>query len=473
MIQVDLNWLSQILKTPVEKASDKQKSQTVLQISTDSRRLVPGQVFLALKGPNFDGHKFIQQVADKGAIAVIVDSLQEVEIPQLVVPDTLKALGALGAAVAESVAPKTIAITGSVGKTSVKEMCAAILATKGKVLATAGNFNNEIGVPLTLLRLEPEHEYAVVELGANHIGEIANTTRFAKPDVAILNNVAEAHLEGFGSLAGVVQAKGEIFEGLGENGVAIVNGDSEFKQTWLNSLATQFENKSGHVIEFSLNDECQNPDTFSACCLVLDKWGRPGFELCYQGQKARIQLNVAGRHNVANALAAAAACYALGASFDEIARGLSNMSAVGGRVTLNPVSESLLIIDDSYNANVQSVKAAIELLTSYQATTILVLGDMAELGQEARRLHQEVGQYALDQGLDHLYSFGVLSQEASDVFEQRGRHFSSKQSLIDSINQRIHQAKEAEGEEAMVILVKGSRSAKMELVVEQLADDNR
>lgn len=472
MIQADLSWLSQVLNTPVEKASEAQLQQTVQQISTDSRSLAPGQVFLALKGPNFDGHKFVEQAEAKGAIAVIVDHPQDVAIPQLVVSDTLTALGALGAAVARKVAPKTIAITGSVGKTSVKEMCAAILATKGKVLATAGNFNNEIGVPLTLLRLEMEHEYAVIELGANHIGEIANTTRLTQPDVAVLNNVAEAHLEGFGSLQGVVQAKGEIFEGLGETGVAIVNGDSEFKQTWLTALDAQFK-QPGHVIEFSLADECRHPDSFSACNVVLNKWGCPRFELCYQGQQTEIQLNVAGRHNVANALAAASACYALGATFAEITEGLSNMSAVGGRVTLNPVSDSLLIIDDSYNANVQSVKAAIELLTSYPGTTMLVLGDMAELGHEAKRLHQEVGQYAFDQGLDYLFSFGVLSQDASQVFEHRGRHFSSKQSLIDSINQRIKQAIEAESDEAMVILVKGSRSAKMELVVQQLANDNR
>ena len=472
MIKADLQWLSHVLETPIEKASVEQKRQLVAQISTDSRTITPGQVFLALKGPNFDGHKFVQQVADKGAVAVVVETLLPVDIPQLVVSDTLKALGQLGAAVARSVNAKTIAITGSVGKTSVKEMCAAILALKGKVLATAGNFNNEIGVPLTLLRLEPEHEYAVIELGANHIGEIANTTNLTKPNVAILNNVAEAHLEGFGDLSGVVTAKGEIFSGLCSNGTAIVNGDSEFKQTWLASLEQKFSESAGRVFEFSLEGESEVNPTFTATNIGLDKWGCASFDLNFGGEKTKIRLVMPGRHNVANALAAASACYAIGASFVEISDGLSNMSAVKGRVNLNPMNDALLIIDDSYNANVQSVKAAIDLLTSYPGTRMLVLGDMAELGQEARRLHKEVGEYALAQGLDYLYSFGVLSQGTSVVFEHNGRHFSSKQSLIDSINQQIRQTNQEDTSESMAILVKGSRSAKMELVVRQLIEDN-
>jgi len=468
MIKADLNWMSEALNTQVQKASDSEKLLSVKQISTDSRTIEDGQVFLALKGPNFDGHKFVQQVADKGAIAVVVDHLVDVDIPQLVVPNTLKALGALGAAVAREVNAKTIAVTGSVGKTSVKEMCAAILKEKGQVLATAGNFNNEIGVPLTLLRLEKTHEYAVIELGANHVGEIAYTTDLTRPDVAVLNNVAEAHLEGFGDIFGVVRAKGEIFGGLPKDGVAIVNGDSDYKQQWLDALDKRFTGTKGQTIQFSLNNSGQDSgDYFVAQNVSLDSTGCALFELKFQEQVSEIKLGVPGTHNVANALAAAAACYAIGATFDEIKQGLMNMDAVKGRVNLNPVSDKLLVIDDSYNANVQSVKAAIDLLTSYQGNRILVLGDMAELGHESRRLHQEVGEYALEMGIEHLYSFGVLSQCASSVFEQAGTHFSSKQSLIEQINQQI-----AESSSSTTVLIKGSRSAKMELVVQQLVEDN-
>ena len=467
MINADLNWMSEVLNTPAQKASDDEKLLSVKQISTDSRTIENGQVFLALKGPNFDGHKFVQQVADKGAIAVAVDHLMDIDIPQLVVPNTLRALGALGAAVARQVNAKTIAITGSVGKTSVKEMCAAILKEKGQVLATAGNFNNEIGVPLTLLRLEEHHEYAVIELGANHVGEIAYTTDLTRPDVAVLNNVAEAHLEGFGDIFGVVRAKGEIFGGLPKNGVAIVNGDSEYKQQWLDALDKRFEGTEGQTIQFFLNESGDAKKAFHAENVRLDEAGCALFELRYQQESSEIKLGVPGIHNVANALAAAAACYALGATFEEIKLGLTNMDAVKGRVNLNSVSDELLVIDDSYNANVQSVKAAIDLLTSYQGTRILVLGDMAELGQESRRLHQEVGEYALEQGLERLYSFGVLSQCASSVFEQQGAHFSSKQSLIDLINQTISATSAP-----VTVLIKGSRSAKMELVVQQIVEDN-
>ncbi len=466
MIQADIQWLATTLDVNAEKCAD--SKQSITTISTDSRTIEPGQAFLALKGPNFDGHRFIEDVKQKGATCVIVDHLVDVDIPQLVVKDTLRALGRLGAEVKRTVNPKTLAITGSVGKTSVKEMCAAILAQKGEVLATGGNFNNEIGVPLTLLRLEPKHEYAVIELGANHIGEIAYTTSLTQPNVAILNNVAEAHLEGFGSLDGVVTAKGEIFQGLKQSGVAVVNADSPYKQIWLDELEQKFSNQSGSTVQFSLQQGPQQTPVFYADNIELNALGCAEFDLKFEQQIVKIELVVPGKHNVANALAAATACYNLGASFEDIQNGLKTMQKVKGRVNLNQVSERLSVIDDTYNANVRSVKAAIDLVTGFEGKSMLVLGDMGELGHEARRLHQEVGEYGLEQGLDYLISFGVLSQSASKVFENNGEHFSTKQSLIESVNKLIQQ-----NSEKMTILVKGSRSAKMELVVQQLIEDNQ
>ncbi len=499
MINADLNWLSTVLKVPAifpkEAALEGKTSldTKIGEISTDSRSITPGQVFLALKGPNFDGSKFVVQVKEKGAIAVIVDQPIDVEITQFIVPDTLKALGQLGKAVIQSVNPKVIAITGSVGKTSVKEMCAAILARKGKVLATKGNFNNEIGVPLTLLRLSEDDEYAVVELGANHIGEIDYTSALTQPNVAILNNVAEAHLEGFGSIEGVVQAKGEIFNSLKENGLAIINNDAdaEHKTYWLNNLYAQFKTRAGRIKSFgsgkdvyankSANTDVhktnKQPD-FTASNVVLDEQGCAQFTLecaltnTCQKESISITLTIPGIHNVNNALAAAAACMDLGASLEDIQFGLANMSAVKGRVNLKSVNNNLLVIDDTYNANVQSVKAAIDLLASYQGQQLLVLGDMAELGTDARRLHEEVGEYALSKGIAGLFSFGVLSQNSSDVFQHNGHHFSSKKALTDKINEVVQQHALALTDQKLTVLVKGSRSAKMELVVEQVIADN-
>lgn len=474
MIVADLNWLSQVLGAPFDGRVAYNLNQKIVNITTDSRTIVAGEVFVALKGPNFDGHKFVAEVQNKGAIAAVVEQLvDDAAIPQIVVPNTLKALGALGAAVAEGVGAKTIAITGSVGKTSVKEMCAQILRQKGEVLATAGNFNNEIGVPLTLLRLEEKHQFAVVELGANHLGEIAYTTRLAKPDVAILNNVAEAHLEGFGSLQGVANAKSEIYEGLKPNGVAIFNHESDYRKQWLDKLDKQFGQVPGRVVEFALWPSKPEPSAasdieFSASDITLADDGCASFDLHHNDDVQRVKLAVPGKHNVLNALAAASACFQVGASLTEIVAGLSTSASVKGRVNLNTVTDRMLVIDDTYNANVQSVKAAIDLLQSYDAQQILILGDMAELGQDARRLHQEVGLYGLKAGVHHLFSFGVLSQSASQEFAEQGGHYASQSQLINDVSKVVETILSSATDSKVVVLVKGSRSAKMELVVEQL-----
>ncbi len=450
MIPMDFDWLANVLATDYQ--GDNRK---VININTDTRTLCDGEVFLALKGPSFDGHKFIEQAKQKGAIGVIVDHAVDTDIAQFVVADTRIALGTIGTAVMAQVAPKTIAITGSVGKTTVKEMCAAILSSKGDVLATKGNFNNDIGVPLTLLRLEPQHRFAVIELGANHIGEIAYTTAMTKPDVAVVCNVAAAHLEGFGSLQGVAQAKGEIYDGLKDDGIAIVNCDSEFSQYWLDKLAAR------KIKCFSSSEKLD----IWAENISLDAQARASFTLCTKQHSVPVTLALPGKHNISNALIAAALTSEFDVSLEEIASALATMGEVKGRVNLIEASESLTIIDDTYNANVKSVKAAIDLLSDIQGHRILALGDMGELGEDARKYHQEVGEYALAQGIDELFTLGVLSKCASDVFGLPNRHFSNREQMLQQIQNSISKV-----DKKITLVVKGSRSSRMELLVTDLVN---
>ncbi|QTL36126.1 UDP-N-acetylmuramoyl-tripeptide--D-alanyl-D-alanine ligase [Pseudoalteromonas viridis] len=450
MIKMDLSWLADVLKAPFDG-----QNRSVSNINTDTRTISENEVFLALKGPNFDGHKFVAQAQQKGAIAAIVDHPVDVDIPQLIVKDTRLALGQLGQAVIRQVSPKTLAITGSVGKTTVKEMSAAILSRLGKVLATAGNFNNDIGVPLTLLRLSEDDEFAVIELGANHIGEIAYTSALVKPDVAVVCNVAPAHIEGFGSIEGVGQAKGEIFSGLKDNGVAVLNCDCRFAPMWEQSLTTQRTSRFSMAQQFDLWVED----------ISLDTLGRATFALCQGTQRVTITLPLPGEHNVMNALIAASCTVQLGATLEDIKVALQSMAEVKGRVNLIEVSDTLRVIDDSYNANVRSVKAAIDLLASMPGYRVFALGDMSELGEEARQYHEEVGEYAKEKGIDALFSLGVLSRYASDVFETANRHFSQREHMLQAIVQLL-----AQHDEVCTVLVKGSRSARMELLVADLVD---
>ncbi|WP_426358432.1 UDP-N-acetylmuramoyl-tripeptide--D-alanyl-D-alanine ligase [Pseudocolwellia sp. HL-MZ19] len=425
-------------------------------ITIDTRAINKGDLFLALKGPNFDGHKFIEQAEKSGCSALIVDHQVDSQLAQIIVKDTHKALGQIAALVKKTVAPKTVAITGSSGKTTVKEMTSAILSRVGNVLATKGNFNNDIGVPLTLLRLEHNHDYAVVELGANHIGEIAYTTELTQPDVAVINNIAAAHLEGFGSLCGVARAKGEIFEGLSENGVALYNQDCKFADKW----QWRLENKT--VRRFSCVSES---DCYSAN-VVLDDRGCASFTLNTHIGNTFIELTVPGKHNVCNAVAAALIAIEFGVSLDDIRLGLAEMQPVQGRSNIHQITESIRLIDDTYNANVESIKAATDLLASYPGKRILILGDMGELGAEARSYHQEVGEYARDCKIEHLLTVGVLSQVTADAFNQSKEtscHFSSKEALIEALHPLLKNE-----EQQISILIKGSRSAHMEHVVKEI-----
>ncbi|MFT4925585.1 MAG: UDP-N-acetylmuramoyl-tripeptide--D-alanyl-D-alanine ligase, partial [Phenylobacterium sp.] len=414
MITVSTQWINEALTTELD-ATLVGDVIDISNVSTDTRTITVGDLFIALKGPNFDGHKFVAKAIEQGAGAVIVDHQLDIAIPQIIVTDTTRALGQLSAAIKAKMQLKTIAITGSVGKTTVKEMTASILSGLGRVLATKGNFNNEIGVPLTLLRLQPEDDFAVIELGANHSGEIAYTTGLTQPDVTLVNNVAAAHLEGFVDLHGVARAKGEIFTHSGDETIAVVNNDSDYAPMWLRRLANR------PVMRFSLN---ANKDVnVWAENICSDEYGCATFELCYRQQaqdkqleKVSVKLASPGRHNVANALAAACVTLSVGASMTDVSQGLGAMTPVNGRVNLIKVSDQLIVIDDTYNANVSSAKAAIDLLTENAGTTIFVFGDMGELGQDARRYHEEVGNYARQKKIDQLFTLGVLSQNASEAF---------------------------------------------------------
>lgn len=448
MIAVTLEWIADQLQGQLTG-----ESRTVTGVSTDTRTIAQGDVFLALVGPNFNGHEFIEVAESKGAVALITSQPVQTSLPTILVEDTKLALGALGAAVKAKVAPKTVAITGSSGKTTVKEMVAAILSRRGKVMATNGNFNNDIGVPLTLLRLEKDDEFAVMELGANHLGEIAYTTDLVKPDVATIVNAAAAHLEGFGSLLGVARAKSEIFKGLGDTGTAILNADSQFHQFWAGKL------HDTKTLCFSTEKQAD----FQSQDVALGLDGCAQFDLCTPAGQISINLTLPGIHNVSNALVATALAMQVGATLEDVKFGLENMSQVGGRLNVLQLTNQVKLLDDTYNANVASVHAAIDLLSSFSGRKILVLGDMGELGEKARFYHEQVGEYAKLQGIDNLYTLGVLSQSASDSFE--GQHFSDLETLVAQIsNDMLSEQRD------ISILVKGSRSARMERVVNALKE---
>ncbi|MEA3587849.1 UDP-N-acetylmuramoyl-tripeptide--D-alanyl-D-alanine ligase [Pseudidiomarina sp. 1APP75-27a] len=459
MIKTDMQWIS--------RAVDGQlfgDNCSIESVSTDTRELPEGCLFIALQGPNFDAHEFAADAVSKGAKALMVE--RHVDLPdaqqvrQIVVADTRHALGQLGAAVKASVQPKTIAITGSSGKTTVKEMLAAILQTQGNVLATAGNFNNDIGVPLTLLRLEPSHDLAIIELGANHLGEIAYTTRLTQPDVAIINNVAPAHVEGFGSVHGVFRAKSEIFKGLNADGLALTPIRSEFAPSWQKQIThcrhLTFGQDTGAAIRAT--DVAIDEQGCASFTVDLDK------ALSGTAESARITLNLPGLHNVDNALVAIAAAVEVGCPLADAQAALAALKPVPGRMQVVPLSDHIKLIDDSYNANVGSVKAALDMLAVYPGWRMMVLGDMGELGEDARHYHEEIGAYAIQANIDNLYTLGVLSQSASEVFNGRGgRHFSDQDALVNAIIAAAQQASTP-----ITILVKGSRSAHMERVIAAL-----
>ena len=418
--------------------------------NTDTRKLQGGELFIALRGPRFDGHDFVRNAGEAGARAVLVEHEVDAGLPGVVVPNTRLAMGTLASSWRHRFQCPLIAVTGSNGKTTVKEMLRAILGKQGRVLSTSGNLNNDIGVPLTLFDLDKEHDYAVIEMGANHAGEIDYLTRVAKPDIALITQCAPAHLEGFGSVEGVANAKGEIYAGLGADGCAVINADDAFAELWrgLNSDRRQ--------LSFGLSAEA---DVRAANMTVSPDDGQ-SFHLVTPLGDADVSLPLLGRHNVMNALAAAAAVTALDFTPDMIAAGLARLQPVAGRLARVPGQAGSILIDDSYNANPGSLRAALEVLVAQPGRPWLVLGDMGELGGAAESLHGAAGEQARTLGVERLYGIGELSRLAVTAFGAGGQHFDSMEALITRLQDDV-----ADG---IALLVKGSRSARMERVIEAL-----
>lgn len=427
------------------------------QVSTDSRQMPAGALFVALRGERFDAHEFLEQALAAGAGALMVERQAELDIPQILVADCRLALGQLARAWRQASPARVLALTGSNGKTSLKEMLKAILSADGTdVLATQGNLNNDIGVPLTLLRLENE-PLAVVEMGANHPGEIAYLSQLALPEIALLSNAGRAHLEGFGSLEGVARAKAEILQGLKAGGHFVYHADSPWAVLW-KELAEGYQ-----TLSFGLSGKAQVRSPEAGIDMA---WTWQGFASRFSieapgllQQPVAIQLALPGEHNRHNALAAAAAALVLGIPGAQIAKGLGQLQPVPGRLQCQRLADAWLV-DDSYNANPDSLSAAIRVLATAPGRTTLVLGDMGELGPEALELHRAVGIEARDVGIDRLFGLGRLSAVAVEAFGAGAGHFVERDALVQALIEDW-QADEA-------ILVKGSRSAAMDLVVRAL-----
>ncbi len=412
-------------------------------VSTDTRKVAGNELFFALNGPRFDAHSVLEQPGVPSYAGLVVSRPVSHKAPQIIVPDTRIALGRLAAAWRNQFQGRVVGLTGSNGKTTVKEMIASITAVTHDVLYTQGNLNNDIGVPLTLLRLRSQHEIAVIEMGANHAGEIAYLTQLVRPDVALVNNAGPAHLEGFGDLEGVARAKGEIYGGLGPDGVAVVNADDVFADYWTGL------NVGRRVIRFG-----KAPD--ADVRLV----GTDPLRLVVGGAAIELTLQLEGWHNALNATAAAAVAVALGMPNETIRDGLARMTAFKGRLRIVRGLNGVQLIDDSYNANPASAKAAVDVLAQRAGARILVLGDMGELGPSAAALHADLGAYAKARGLDRLFGFGDLSGAAVGAFGVGAEHFAELDSLIAALKTLAAPD--------VVALIKGSRSMRMDRVVEAL-----
>lgn len=429
-------------------------------VATDTRGQVGDCLFVALKGERFDAHEFAGEALEAGAVAVMAEREMAIEAPQLLVPDTRAALGALAQAWRGGFCKPLVAITGSNGKTTVKEMVASILRVEGRVHATHGNLNNEIGVPKTLFGLGSEHDYAVVEMGANHPGEIEYLVALAQPDAALITNAGPAHLEGFGSLDGVASSKGEIFAGLPFGAIAVINFDDPYAGLWLQLAGER------PVMSFAMDNE----DADVRARILAEGADTRVAISCGQGE-VELDLPLAGKHNVLNAAAATALCLSIGADLTSVKQGLESVRAASGRVRRHRLDHSEVeLIDDTYNANPASVRAAIALLADLASKNAkpawLVLGDMAELGEDAPAMHAELGRAARESGIRRLMTLGPLSGEASAAFGEDGEPFEDHEALARRLLRLIRER----GDRGANILVKGSRSAHMEDVVTKLLD---
>jgi UDP-N-acetylmuramoyl-tripeptide--D-alanyl-D-alanine ligase len=441
-------------------------SKTYAEVSTDTRTLRAGALFVALRGPNFDGGAFVAAAAARGAVAALVEQHVAVDLPQIVVPDTLRALQLLGQAWRNGFVLPIVGVAGSNGKTTAKEMTAAILSRLGPCMATRGNLNNHIGVPLTLLRLEASHRSAVVEMGANRIGDVAELVALARPTVGLITNAGAEHLEGFGSLDGVAQGEGEMVAGLAPAATAIINADDPYAAYWRGvagaaRVLTFGVHGSGSIAGAGVGagGGADFRATNATQAIEHGEFATRFTLVCPLGERP-IELRAGGAHNIVNALAAAAAASAAGASLDDIVKGLADFRAVSGRLQLKAGLGGSSIIDDSYNANPSSVRAGLEVLRSLSGVTWLVLADMAELGDATTDSHAEIGTYARECGVQRLFAMGPESRHAVASFGVGGEWFADAESLIERVR--------AEIAPAVTVLVKGSRVNKLERVVQAL-----
>ena len=422
-----------------------------LGCSTDSRSCERQQLFVALEGPHHDGHEHVSEAGRRGAAAALVSRSVESSLPMIRVADTLQALGRLAGVWRDRFELPVIGVTGSNGKTTVKEMLAAILRGGAPVLATRGNLNNEIGLPLTLMELNAEHRLAVIEMGANHPGEIARLARLTRPHIGVITQCAPAHLEGFGSLEGVAQAKGELLVNLDADGTAVINADDAFAPLWRRLAGSR------RCLGFAIDSPAD----------VRAEWRRDGtgsrIAMTTPVGGIEVRLALPGRHNVANAAAASAAAIAAGASPEAIVSGLEGLGPVPGRLEVKSIDGDICIIDDTYNANPASLQAGLEVLTAFPGRHWLVLGDMAELGDEAPDYHRQVAAMVRDYRIDRLLTIGELSRLTTISFGEGAHHHASMDALVASLGESL--------EPHTTVLIKGSRSMGMERVVAALTSE--
>ena len=439
------------------------KDVALTGVSIDARVIKPNQLYIAIKGHNFDGNDFVEQAEKAGAIAAIVHEGVSTLLPHIVVEDTRVALARLAGAWRVSLSENEnslsiVGVTGSNGKTTAKEMVAAILGVKDAVLFTQGNLNNDIGVPLTLFRLTEQDRYAVIEMGANHIGEIAYTSHFAKADVVIITNAGAAHLEGFGSLEGVAKAKGEIVETLGKDGVAVLNRDDDYFNYWKSVAGNR------KIISFGLSEEADVTAKVTKIGIKNNSFVST-FDLFTAQGTAEVNLKLAGQHNVLNALAAAAATLALGIDLAQVKAGLEGIKPVVGR--MQPLVGRLgsTVIDDTYNANSDSLRVGLDVLSQLEGRHWLVLGAFGELGPQSAKIHKGIAEVIKSSGVNRLFAVGADTKNTVQAFGLGATFYEKQEDLIAELKQEIR------GDE--VILIKGSRAQRMENVAAALVENFR
>ncbi len=442
-------WLTLSEVTEMVQGQLHGEDNIITSITTDTRQLHQGQLFVALEGAHFDGHDFIDEHVERLASGVLAHKKIETSLPVIVVDDTLQALTRWATAWRRKVAPMLIAVTGSNGKTTVKQMLSNVLSLVASTCYTHGNLNNHIGVPLTLLTLRKHHRFAVIEMGANDFGEINHLSSIAEPDIAVITNAGPAHLQGFGSVEGVSRAKGEIMNGLAAGNVIVLNADDEYCCAWLDMAKA----KSLKTITFGFQEQADMRGKFEGQNTLL---------LDFNGQQTKVKLPLPGKHNASNALAVAAIAHQLKIDIRTIQQGLQDAENVKGRLQTKKGNTGYVVLDDTYNANPASVYAAISVLCGQSKEPWLVIGDMGELGRDAQQIHADIGRQAKSAGVKKLFAVGELAKYTSDSFGNHGYHFEGHEELSHALLSQVHSN--------CCVLVKGSRSMHMEDIVDCLVE---